>query len=156
MKDLTDEQLLAVLGDALRMAEPVPEAVRDMARGALTWRTVDAELAAITSDSAVEGLVGVRGTSVARTVLFTAGEVEVELTVASTTTDAGGRSRLALTGQVVPETAAVRVRIQHREGETLVTSDDFGAFEATDVPRGPARLLLDLPDGPVVTEAVTL
>lgn len=155
MKDLTDDQLLAVLGEALRMSEPVPDAVRDMARGALAWRTIDAELAAITSDSAVEGLVGVRGTAVARTVLFTAGEVEVELTVASTTTDAEGRSRLTLSGQVVPE-ARVSVRIQHREGETLVTSDEFGAFAAVDVPRGPARVLLDLPDGPVVTEAVTL
>lgn len=49
---MTDEELLAELGAALRTAEEVPAGFVNAGKAAFAWRGVDAELAALTFDSA--------------------------------------------------------------------------------------------------------
>lgn len=153
---LTDDELQAVLGRALAVSDPVPPAMVDVAKGLLAWRGIDAALARITSDSAMEDLAGVRAATVARTVLFTVGEVEVELTVASATRTTSGAVELTLDGQLIPDLEGVAVTIRHRGGESRVVSDDIGAFTAGGIPQGPVSLIVDFPDGPVTTESVIL
>src|SRR3954471_11304839 len=53
-EDWTDEELLAELAEALRAEQEVPAALVDSGKAVWTWRTVDAELAALTYDSAAE------------------------------------------------------------------------------------------------------
>ena len=65
----TDDQLLDLVGRALRTAEPVPDRVVAGARAAWTWRTIDQELAELVFDSAVE-LTGVRSEDTARQLTF--------------------------------------------------------------------------------------
>lgn len=55
-----DETLLDDLRHALAASDTVDERVLAAARGAFAWRTVDAELAELVRDSAVDGPVGVR------------------------------------------------------------------------------------------------
>ena len=67
----TDDELLELVGRALRTAEPVPDRVIAGARAAWTWRTIDEELAELVFDSAVE-LTGVRSEDTARQLTFRA------------------------------------------------------------------------------------
>ena len=64
-----DDDLLELVGRALRAADPVPERVIEGARAAWTWRTIDEELAELVFDSAAE-LTGVRSEDTARQVTF--------------------------------------------------------------------------------------
>ena len=66
-----DDELLALVGRALRAAEPVPDHVIAGARAAWTWRTIDQELAELVFDSAFE-LTGVRSEDTARQLTFRA------------------------------------------------------------------------------------
>ena len=56
----TDDELLAELREAVAEADLVTDRQREAARAAFTWRTVDAELAELLHDSALEA-AGVRG-----------------------------------------------------------------------------------------------
>ena len=58
-----DDRLIEVLRRALAEADEVPTEVVAAARAAWTWRTIDAELAALVHDSTLDDqeLAGVRG-----------------------------------------------------------------------------------------------
>ncbi len=49
-----DDALMVELRHVVGRVDPIPEAVRIAARAAIEWRTLDAELAALVHDSAVE------------------------------------------------------------------------------------------------------
>ncbi len=90
------------------------------ARAALTWRTIDDELAELTFDSQVDGLVGVRSAATAtdpRQLSFEAGTAAVEIELAD------GR----LVGQLVPPGPA-RVELHHGAGVEATRADDLGRF----------------------------
>ncbi len=133
---MKDEQLLARLMAALDAADPLPEAVIDAAKASFTWRTIDAELAALVFDSASEELVGVRGAEVARQMTFRTPGVEIELVVVSET------SR-RLVGQLVPPQAA-EIELHHEDVTRTVQSDNLGRFTFQDVPTGSVRLTCKL------------
>ena len=67
----SEDELLELVGRALRAAEPVPDHVIAGARAAWTWRTIDEELAELVFDSAAE-LTGVRSEDTARQLTFRA------------------------------------------------------------------------------------
>jgi hypothetical protein len=152
-----DDALLAELRAVAAVRDPVPDAVLDAAKATLTWRTIDAELAALAYDSAVEAastagaLVRDRSaTREYRMLTFEAGDVSVEVEISGT-----GRTR-RLTAQVVPPTTAeVEVRSPH--GTTTTTTDDSGHLLSVEIAPGPVSLRVRvLPDGPtLVTEWVT-
>jgi hypothetical protein len=128
------QALLARLGDALRAAEPVPEHVLAGARGAFTWRTIDAELAELVFDSATE-LMGVRGGAedTARQVTFQAPGVEIEVMVI----DDGSRR---IVGQLVPPQEATVQLLTMDDTLADTQSDHLGRFAFADVPPGPVRI----------------
>jgi hypothetical protein len=134
----TDDQLLDLVGRALRTAEPVPDRVVAGARAAWTWRTIDQELAELVFDSAVE-LTGVRSEDTARQLTFRAPGVEIEVMVVD---DASRR----IVGQLIPPGAyAMRLTIGDRVIEEL--SDGLGRFTFEPVSPGPVRITVEDLDG---------
>jgi hypothetical protein len=136
-------------------ADPVSPEVLQAARECFTWRTIDAELAALTYDSAVDRPTTsvVRGTEGPRLLSFEASEFSVELEV----TAVGARRRVV--GQLAPPQPA-RVEIRHRAGHTLVEADELGRFRTEDLAAGPSSLRCHLTGrrgaAPVVTDWITL
>lgn len=127
-----DERLLAELRAALDGLDPIPDRVRDAARDAFAWRTIDAELAALSYDSLLDDkeLAGVRsGTDAARMLTFEAEDLTVEIEV----------ERGRLIGQLVPPQRG-DVEVRHATGSMTVQADEVGRFVAEPVPRGPFSL----------------
>jgi hypothetical protein len=127
-----DEQLLVELRAALDGADPIPERVRAAARDAFAWRTIDAELAALSYDSLLDDkeLAGVRsGADAARMLTFEAADLTVEIEV----------ERGRLIGQLVPPQPG-EVEVRHAGGSLTVQADEVGRFVAEPVPRGPFSL----------------
>ena len=131
-----DRELLMILRDMIEETDPVPAALVEAARASFTWRTVDAELAELTSDSALDPAT-VRSTRAPRLLTFTAGETTVVVEVAPLTADPDAERRLL--GQLVaPRPAQVEVR--HGTGSFTVSADELGRFRAEPVPAGPISL----------------
>jgi hypothetical protein len=134
----TDDELLAVLGQALDASDPVPEAVLEGARAAFTWRNIDTELAQIVFDSARE-LTGVRSEDVNRQVTFEAPGVEIEVMVVE-----NGARRLV--GQLVPPTERT-VELVGSDSVESAETDRLGRFTFDDIAPGPVRLVVLGADG---------
>lgn len=150
---MSDESLLATLR-AAAAREPVPPAVLAAARDAFAWRLLDAELAELIADSALEPvLAGTRGAGEPRLVTFEVpGGTALELEASPS--GAG----LRLVGQVVPGRAGTAV-VQHPGGTVDCDVDEVGRFAAHGIQRGPMRVRLRLqgagPAGQPALEIVT-
>lgn len=142
-----DRVLLLQLRAALDGHDPVPEAVVEAARASLTWLTVDAELAALTEDSALSA-TGVRSGDASRVLSFecSTGVIVLEVTVM-------GDSRRVV-GQA---DRPAHITIRHSGGITELDTDEHGRFQVEGIAAGPASLrcvFADAPDFPVVTSWV--
>lgn len=147
MNDRTwsDDEMFAILKEALGEAEPVPPAFIAAGKAAYAWRTIDLELAALTYDSAgvaEMSSAGTRAESAAlRWLTFTCQEMTIELEV---TDD-------ALVGQITPaeagESVAVRVGLSE---SASATTDELGFFVVRPVPAEPFRLLIRTSGGRAV------
>ncbi|CAN5228055.1 hypothetical protein BH20ACT8_BH20ACT8_09290 [soil metagenome] len=116
--DPSDETLTAELRAVAGRLDPPPPQLRDAARMAFGWRSVDNELAELVSDSAIDhpALSGVRAGTGPRLLTFMAPQVEVEIELQVSDMPSG---RL-LVGQVVPPQEA---RIEVRRGDAVVAGD---------------------------------
>ena len=152
------EDLLDALKDALRLTDGVPDEVVAAAKGSFTWRTIDAELAALSYDSLLTGeLAGTRGQVDTRTLSFEFGPLTVEIEVDDAPSGPGCR----LVGQVAPRVPeSVEVHHVEMSGAKVIQPDGFGRFTFEGVERGPVRLLLRFSpaEGPamLLTEWVTI
>ncbi len=146
---VSDDELLELVGRALRAADPVPDHVLAGARAALTWRTIDQELAELVFDSASE-LSGVRSSDTARQLTFRAPGVEIEVMVV----DDDSRR---IVGQLIPPG---EFTVQLAVGDRTIdeTTDRLGRFTFEAVAPGPVRITIVDPDGThvVSTEWVVL
>lgn len=139
-----DDALLAELGGLFARVDPIPAEVTLAARSALAWRSMDADLAELLHDSALETepLAGVRGTGGGwRTLTFETPDglsIEIEITVE--------RSKRSLMGQIVPPGPA-RVLVRFPGADIPTSADDLGRFQATDLRPGPISLRCELTDG---------
>ncbi|MGY1650320.1 hypothetical protein [Geodermatophilus sp. SYSU D01119] len=140
-----DDDLLDELRAAVRGAGTPTAAMTEAARAAFSWRTVDAELAALTSDSLVDEPAGVRGSPTGpRDLVFEGRTASVEV----------ARDEDCLVGQLVPAGPG-RVSLLHPGGEVDRTeADELGRFRFDRTVTGPARLRCSTPAGEVVTEWV--
>lgn len=124
---MSDDHVLAELRAGLDATDPPPPRLATVAKAALTWRTIDAELAALTFDSARD-LAGVRDQTLQRQVTFEAADLEIEVMLA----DAESRR---LVGQLVPALEATVVLVAGDDDLRLTTtSDALGRFDFDDVP----------------------
>ncbi len=145
-----DERLLETLRGVAQRIDPVPAEVEAAARGAYTWRTVDAELAELAYDSLLDDdrLAGVRADDAPRTLTFEGPAYSVEIEVAEV---AGGRRLL---GQLVPP-APARIEVRHSGGLLRLGADEVGRFSADGVAPGPVslRCMVEGVDGPPLDTA---
>jgi hypothetical protein len=141
-----DERLLAELGRAMRAAAEVPAGFIAAGKSAFTWHDVDAELAELAYDSARTGSPSLaRGEALPRELTFVAGDVSIELELA---TD-------AVQGQVVPP-GADEIELQVRDGGSAAAAvDEVGWFRFDTRPVGWFRLRLRTADGARVVTAWT-
>jgi len=140
-----DDTLLAVLKDAMDAERDVPRQVIEAGKAAWAWRTIDAELAALTYDSAAEADLLTAGTraepAALRALTFTRDEMSIELEV----------TEEALVGQITPARAGdtVVVRVGTEE-VSFATTDELGFFAIRPVPGRPFRLLIRTVTGSAV------
>src|SRR5919108_1573148 len=139
--DDDNDALLAELRALVTRSDPVPASVVHAARQAWTWRTIDAELAALVYDSALDdtALAGVRSTEAERLLTFEVGDVAVEASV----TVVGERRRVV--GQLVPPQSAT-IEVRHGGRTTEMAADEVGRFTVEDVVPGPVGIRLSLGD----------
>ncbi len=115
----------------------MPDQVLAAAKGSLTWRTIDAELAALAFDSLTDDLAGVRSEGGDRQLTFRTPGLEIEVLVRA------GRS---LIGQLVPPQPAV-VELLSAESSFRSDVSGDGVFGFDDIPPGPLSLRCALADG---------
>ena len=140
-----DDGLLDELRAAVRAAGTPTAAMADAARAAFSWRTVDAELAALTSDSLVDEPAGVRGGSPGpRDLVFEGRGTSVEV----------ARDEDCLVGQLVPAGPGPVVLLRPDGEVDRADVDELGRFRFERSVTGPARLRCTTPSGDVVTEWV--
>jgi hypothetical protein len=150
-----EDPLLTALRSVVSDADPVPASVVEAARAAYVWRTIDAELAELTADSAMStaamSTAGVRSSSAPRLLTFEGAGVEVEVEVAQT----GSTRRLS--GQLVPVGPA-RVTVRWSGGTQEVVADDLGRFAVERVPAGSVSLAVVRPgaEHPIVTSWISI
>lgn len=126
-----DDLLLDELRRVVAAIDPVPEAVKVAARAAIEWRTIDAELAALVHDSAVdEPVLAVRGDTEPRLLTFAAGELTIELEA-----EPAEDGTVRLVGQLVPAQAA-QIAIHHADDLVATHADERGRFVAAGVGTG--------------------
>ena len=146
----SDDRLLEDLQSLLGRVERPPRPVIEAAKESYTWRTVDAELAALTSDSVLEEAVGVRGTQEPRLLTFEARDLIIEIEVSV----AGAERRLL--GQLVPPRAA-QIDLRQEGATRTAQADVTGRFAVRNLLDRPLSLRCTFVDRePVHTEWVNI
>ena len=141
---MNDEAVFEELRELIARTDPVPERLNEAARGAFTWRTIDAELAELMQDSAEadEGALALRSAATGpRLLSFESPRVAIEAEV----TVLGPRER-RLIGQIVPPVAAA-MTLEQGGVRLTAQADELGRFTFDGLGAGPARLRAALPDG---------
>jgi hypothetical protein len=141
-----DEQLLAALAEAVAAARAVPADFIQAGQAAYDWRTIDAEIAALTHDSTLgapvpEGDLIPAGTraepAVLRALTFTSTRLTVEVQLGSD----------ALLGQIAPPGAG-EVEVQLAAGAAVrAPIDPVGWFAVRPAPTAAFRLRLHTGEG---------
>jgi hypothetical protein len=149
-EDPRDADLLRQFRELAKVADPPPSHVVEAARAGLDWRRIDAELAELTYDLALdaERLATVRGRDGPRALTFEVPGLTIEVEVVSV-----GETR-RLVGQIVPPQPAT-VELRHSGGQDTVEADRLGRFAVRGFSGGPVSLRCRLrPEGaaPLVVE----
>ena len=140
-----DDRLLAELSAGVDEARDVPDSFRRIGEGAFAWRTIDAELAALTFDSAVAEPSGLRAADPGpRSLTFSAGDTTIDLELHAD----------AVRGQLSPAAAGTLVVRADDENLRTVDVDELGWFVITPPPAGRFRLQLRAADGTSVLDRV--
>ena len=141
--ELDDQELIARLGELLEGAE-APSWSAELAKASYGLRAVDAELAALSSDSGLTAGPGMRATAAPRLAVFEASGLSVEIEI-----EPAARSGLwRLVGQLTPAGPA-RIGIRRHDGAVSWTdADDRGRFSADQLPGGPLSLRCERPGQP--------
>jgi len=135
MTSTDDDFLLDELRRIFAALDPIPEPAQIAARAAIEWRTLDAELAALVSDSIVEEpLLAVRGTAEPRMLTFEAPDLTIELEA-----EPSEDGTLQLVGQLVPPQPA-QIAVRHGDDLTATHADARGRFVTGGVQAGPISL----------------
>ena len=128
-----DEQLLALLKEALQDSQAVPSDFIEAGKNAYAWHGVDDELAQLSYDSERDrdAVAGVRSEAASiRALTFTSPNLTIELEVGEN----------VLLGQLVP-TGEGTIDVQTRAGDVATVSvDEVGCFPISPIPPSPFRL----------------
>jgi hypothetical protein len=151
--ELDDEQLLTALGEVLRTSQS-PDWSVELAKASYDLLAADAELAQLTSDSALAGAQSaLRSTAVPRLTVFDAQDLSVEIQI-----EPGARAgSWLLIGQLTPA-AAGRIQVRQPHAQPFwVDADDLGRFTVDQLREGPLSLVCTLAGlRSVVTEWISI
>jgi hypothetical protein len=128
-----DDRLLAAIGDAVRAARDVPASFTEAGRAAYTWHGIDAELAALTFDSATEQVaaLAIRAEEASpRFLSFAAADLTIELEIGPDT----------ITGQIVPPQPGHADACPVSGPALTAEIDEIGCFVIRPLPASPFRL----------------
>jgi hypothetical protein len=153
-EQMSDDELMAALGEAVTEDASVSDRRREAAYGAFTWRTVDDELAELLHDSLLDAGAAVRSSAgTPRALTFGRSGLTLEVEVAGD----------QVLGEVVPEGSAAdgsepaRVMLQRPDAEDVtVDADSAGFFRFSGVGPGLARFVVELGGWSLTTPWVTL
>jgi hypothetical protein len=133
-----DDELIRELRPVLENSDPTPSEVTEFAKAALGWRRLDAELAELLADSALETEAEslVRSGESARRLTFRADGLSIDVEVQPE----GGGFRLL--GQLAPPPASASVEVQDADGSVVAAAeaDSLGRFRLTLAAGGRIRL----------------
>lgn len=147
--DDNERELLDALQRVLEVVDAPPAHVIANAREAFTWHGVDAELAELVYDSAIEAAPAVRAADAARQVTFRAPGLEIEVEVVSE------RTRIVV-GQLVPAQAAA-IELRQDAATRTTEADALGRFSFDAVSPGAIKLTVVTASGATVqTEGLTI
>jgi len=153
-----DAQLFDELRSVLNRVDPTPPEVTEFAKAALGWRRLDADLAELLADSALEtestALTRSGGAST-RWLTFRGADLAIDVEV-----NAEGTAR-ALLGQLAPAPVAATVEVQSADGTVVasVATDALGRFRIRLDSGGRVRLRVlrtDPPGPPVETSWLSI
>ncbi len=144
-----EERLLSMLRQGLDESDPAPADVTDFAKVALSWQTIDADLAQLTYDSIEESNSStVRGVAIARMLAFEAGEWTIDLEHDPATG--------YLMGQIEPA-GVITVELHVLDTVLVADTDEQGRFSFEGIQSGPFALVIRFQgDETVKTEWVIL
>jgi hypothetical protein len=149
--EMDDERLIAELGAAVAEESAVSDRRRAAARAAFTWRSVDAELAELLHDSALDPGAAVRsGGDAPRTLTFARGAVTLEIEV-----DGDTLLGEVLDGDPGPGPASVTLQRPDTAGRST-EADGSGFFRFDEVGPGPVRFVLSRGSWSITTPWATL
>ena len=155
LENLDDDALMALLDEAVKEADAVPDRRREAARAAFTWRSVDEELAELLHDSALDAGAAVRSASAPgpRSLAFARSGLTLEIEV-------DGDQVL---GEVIASGAATEaegltsVTLQRPDTPDVTTTvDGAGFFRFAGVGTGAARFVVERGGWSLTTPWVTL
>jgi hypothetical protein len=128
----SDDDLIGVLGHALRADPPPPDVLRQ-ARASFAWRDLAAEIARLEFDSAIDdgGLARVRGVPRTRRLYFHGERSVVSLEL--------HLPRRNIVGRIDPA-EATSVELRSADGSWMTQSDERGYFAFDRAPSGAASL----------------
>jgi hypothetical protein len=132
------EQLVGELRDLFSKDDPVPPLVTQAAKAALGWRRLDAELAELLADSALDAELqaAARGSrATLRSMSFSAGRLTIDVEI-----HGEGADRVALGQLSPPERATIELQSADQAESTTVESDTLGRFRTKLPASGSIRL----------------
>lgn len=133
---MDDDELIGELSRAAELGDPVPPHLVDAGVAAYTFRTIDAELAALVFDSAAAGNEQlVRGERPARMLSFETADLTIEVEIIPQ------GEAIHLVGQILPP-AVVQVDVCQPGIVSTGTTDGLGRFNMILPTPGPFQLSL--------------
>ena len=144
-----DDALLAALGEAVQAGREVPRDFIEAGQAAFTWHSIDAELAALTFDSAAPAAVAaVRAEEASpRFLTFTSADLTIELEIGAD----------AIIGQIVPPQPGQADACPAQGAAVTAAIDEIGCFIIRPRPTSPFRLHCHSDSGgSVLTTWITL
>jgi hypothetical protein len=128
----TDDRLMAALGEAVRAARAVPPGFTEAGKAAYTWRNVDAELAALTFDSAAQAAaLAVRAEEASpRFLTFAGSQLTIELEIGPD----------SIVGQIGPSQSGHVDACPATGAAATAEIDEIGCFIIRPLPSSPFRL----------------
>lgn len=130
------DELLDDLRNIFRRTDPVPPEATEFARAALGWRRLDADLAELLADSALETDAALARGGEGRWLTFRADDLTVDVEIQ---TDGEARTLL---GQLAPPPPVATVEVQSTDGNVVgsAESDELGRFRLSLAADGHLRL----------------
>ncbi len=131
-----NDELQNDLRNIFRRTDPVPPEVTEFAQAALGWRRLDADLAELLADSALEADTALARGGEGRWLTFRADDLTIDVEIQS-----DGDAR-ALLGQLAPPPAGATVEVQSTDGTVVASaeSDELGRFRLSLDAEGHVRL----------------